>query len=307
MLSFEHAGKFILSDLTVHIPKGVAVGIIGASGAGKTTLLRLACGLLKPEQGEVYTLQKNPVEYRAWLGSRIGCLLERMPVLEAERSVADNFRELQIIHRMSKKAFLEEYVPLAEQFGIREYEQETVKSLSFGQRRRAELAAVLLHRPELLLLDEPTNGLDENAKTVLREVLQERMERGMTVVLTSHDMREVSEVCQRILLLEQGKMIYYGEKAPLLRRYAPMDVMKLSFTGTLPDMEDLPVEKYEVCGEELRLTYNSNYITASELLDVILRQTSVREVTIQKPSLEQVIFEIKAAGIKKTEEEGIES
>ena len=292
MLSFENVSKFIVSGFSLHIPQGVAVGLIGRSGAGKTTLLRLACGMLAPESGEVYTLQKNPVEKRSVLSRRIGCLLEKMPVLEEEESVADNLKRLQIVYRMSDREFEEEYGVLANTLGIREFEHSMVQGLSFGQRRRAELAAVLLHRPELLLLDEPTNGLDETAKQALQEVLQERVKQGMTLVFASHNMREVSGLCNRIVLLEKGKLLYYGEEGALLRKYAPMDKMRLKVDGVLPDMEDLPVGKYMLEGDELVLTYNSNHITASEILEELLKQTSVREVSIQKPDLADVIFAI---------------
>lgn len=293
MLTMEHVSKFILSDVTLHIPKGVAVGVIGASGAGKTTLLRLACGLLKPEAGEVYTLQQSPVEKRNLLGTRIGCLLERMPVLDEYGSVADNFRNLQIIHQLPEDVFIAEYESLKNRLGMEEFEHSPVKNLSFGQKRRAELAAVLLHRPELLLLDEPTNGLDENAKTALQELLQERIKNGMTVVLSSHNMREITGICNRIVVLEKGKLLYYGEEEALLRAYAPMDSMRLKISGRLPDMEDLPVANYVLVDEELVLSYNSNFVTASEILELLLKQTSVREVSIQKPDLAEVIFAIK--------------
>ncbi len=293
MLSFELVSKFIISGFSLHIPKGMAVGLIGPSGAGKTTLLRLASGVLAPESGEVYTLQKNPVKNRTALGPRIGCLLERMPVLEESVSVLDNLRNLQIVHRMSEKEFEEEYGSLAEAFGIREFEHSAVQGLSFGQKRRAELAAVLLHRPELLLLDEPTNGLDENAKQVLKEVLKERVRQGMTLVFSSHNMREISGICDRIVLLEKGELLYYGEEGALLQKYAPMDSMRLMLSGRLPDMDDLPLEKYVTEGEELVLTYNSNHISAPEILEELLKQTTVREVSIQKPDLSDVIFAIK--------------
>ena len=301
MLSFEQVSKFILSDVTLHIPKGVAVGIIGASGAGKTTLLRLACGLLAPEQGEVYTLQMCPVKKREVLGPRLGCLLDRMPLFDEYSSVADNFRNFQIIHRLSNAEFDAEYGFLAERFGIREFEHSLINSLSLGQRRRAELAAVLLHRPDLLLLDEPTNGLDENAKKALQEVLQERIEGGMTLVVASHTMREVSGICERIILLEQGKLLYYGEEKAFLQRYAPMDHMHMKIFGEIPDMEELPITKYRIEGEELVLSYNSNDVTAAEILEVVLKQTTIREVSIQKPDLTEVIFAIKSE--KSTTEE----
>ncbi len=305
MLGLEMVSKFILSNMTVHIPKGVAVGLIGASGAGKTTFLKLACGLLSPETGAVYTLGKNPLENRKLLGKRMGCLLEKMPLFDGERSVLDNLRELQIVHRMPEAEYSKEYRALAERFGIYNLEQELVKNLSFGQRRRTELVAVLLHRPELLLLDEPTIGLDETAKTMLREVLRERVQDGMTVVLTSHELREVTQVCQRIMVMEKGKLLYYGEEAALLRQYAPMDGMRLKLSGKLPDMEDLPVKQYIVEGEELLLRYNSNYVTAAEILETILRQTSVREITIKKPDLAEVIRNIESQGVLRREHHGV--
>ena len=289
MLDLELVSKFILSNITVHIPKGISVGLIGASGAGKTTFLKLACGLLSPERGNVYTFGKNPVENRSLLGKKMGCLLEKAPLFHGERSVLDNFRELQMVHRMPETEFLKEYRRLAECFDIGKLEQELVKNLSFGQRRMAELAAVLLHRPELLLLDEPTTGLDETAKTVLREILQERIQDGMTVVMTSHELQEVSRICQRIMVLKQGTQMYYGEEAALLRQYAPMDCMRLKLSGRLPDLEDLPVKQYTLSGEELKLRYNSNHVTAAEILEHVLRQTSVQEITIKKPDLAEVI------------------
>ena len=123
--------------------------------------------------------------------------------------------------------------------------------------------------------------------------MKERVQQGMTLVFSSHNMKEVSDICNRIILLEQGKLLYYGEESTLLRKYAPMDSMRLKIAGNIPDMEDLPLEKYVVEGDELVLTYNSNHITASEILEELLKQTSVREVSIQKPDLADVIFEIK--------------
>lgn len=303
MLTLEQVNKFVLSNVTVHIPKGVAVGVIGASGAGKTTFLKLACGLLSPEAGKVYTFGKNPVKQQKMLGKQVGCLLENMSLLNGEHSVLENFRERQIVYRMSEVEFSKEYRQLTERFGICTLEQELVKNLSFGQRRRVELAVTLLHRPELLLLDEPTIGLDERAKTVLREVLLERVQEGVSVVMTSHELREVSQICQRLIVLEKGTLLYYGEEAVLLRQYAPVDCMRLKLSGRLPDMEDLPLKQYVVAGEEVTLYYNSNYITAAEILENVLRQTSVGEITIKKPELTEVIRKIEQ-GVKGENREG---
>ena len=137
MVSFENVSKFILSDVSIHIPKGSAVGIIGASGAGKTTFMKLACGLLESDGGNVYTMGKNPVIHRRQLGRKMSCFFTGIPVLNEFRSVQDNFRDLQIVYQMSEAEFETEYSDLAGRLGFDAYEHISVKSLSLGQRRRA--------------------------------------------------------------------------------------------------------------------------------------------------------------------------
>ncbi|MBQ8326927.1 MAG: ABC transporter ATP-binding protein [Lachnospiraceae bacterium] len=292
MVSFENVSKFILSDVSIHIPKGSAVGIIGASGAGKTTFMKLACGLLEPDGGNVYTMGKNPVINRSQLGRKMSCFFTGIPVLNEFRSVRDNFKDLQIVYQISDTEFEPIYSDLATRFGFDAYEYTPVKSLSLGQRRRAELGAVLLQRPELLLLDEPANGLDENAKTIFRDILQERVKEGMTLLITSHDMKDISQMCDRIMVLNQGKMLFYGNKNTLMRKYAPMDIMIIQYEGAIPDLEDLPLSRFSFDRDMLSIVYNSNYITSAEILDLLIKKISIREVNVKKPGLEEVILEM---------------
>ena len=292
MVSFENVSKFILSDVSIHIPKGSAVGIIGASGAGKTTFMKLACGLLEPDGGNVYTMGKNPVINRSQLGRKMSCFFTGIPVLNEFRSVRDNFKDLHIVYQISDTEFEPIYSDLATRFGFDAYEYTPVKSLSLGQRRRAELGAVLLQRPELLLLDEPANGLDENAKTIFRDILQERVKEGMTLLITSHDMKDISQMCDRIMVLNQGKMLFYGNKNTLMRKYAPMDIMIIQYEGAIPDLEDLPLSRFSFDRDMLSIVYNSNYITSAEILDLLIKKISIREVNVKKPGLEEVILEM---------------
>lgn len=292
MVSFENVSKFILSDVSIHIPKGSAVGIIGASGAGKTTFMKLACGLLEPDGGNVYTMGKNPIINRSQLGRKMSCFFTGIPVLNEFRSVRDNFKDLQIVYQISDTEFEPIYSDLATRLGFDAYEYTPVKSLSLGQRRRAELGAVLLQKPELLLLDEPANGLDENAKTIFRDILQERVKEGMTLLITSHDMKDISQMCDRIMVLNQGKMLFYGNKNTLMRKYAPMDIMTIQYEGEIPDLEDLPLSRFSFDRDMLSIVYNSNYITSAEILDLLIKKISIREVNVKKPGLEEVILEM---------------
>ncbi len=161
-----------------------------------------------------------------------------------------------------------------------------------GQRRRAELGAVLLHTPKILLLDEPTIGLDENAKQAIYNILQEYISNGTTAVISSHDLTDISRMCQRIAVLNKGKLIYYGKKELLLKKFAPLDRMYIKLLETYPDLEDLPLERYFVENDLLTLFYNSNHITSAEILRTIISQTSIKEVTIKKGDLADIILKI---------------
>lgn len=297
MICFEHASKFVLSDVSIHIPVGMTVGLIGASGAGKTTFLKLACGLLLPEQGFVRTMRKDPVACRNELGVSMGAMLNDIPVLADDNSVKSNFDDLRIIYRMTEAAYKEEYRRLAEVLGFGEYEDETVNALSLGQRRRVELGALLLRHPKLLLLDEPTIGLDQTAKESLRMLLTERQKEGMTLVISSHDMGEISALCERIALLDHGMLTYYGDRELLLKRFAPMDTLEVILSGTLPDLEDLPLHSFTLNQNKLTLTYNSNHVSSAELLHHLLKKTSFTGVTTYKSELADVIKRIEKGEI----------
>lgn len=292
MICFEQVSKFILSGVNVHIPEGSSVGLIGASGAGKTTFLKLTCGLLLPEAGAVHTLRKPSVKCRRELAGALGVLLNDTPILGEYNTVESNFRDLQIIYHLSDASFRKEYAALSEALGFSAFEKETVKTLSLGQRRRAELGAVLLHHPKLLLLDEPTIGLDQNAKEALQALLLKRQQEGMTLVISSHDMEEISSHCERIVLLDKGKLTYYGNKELLLKQFAPLDTLEVTLAGPFPDLEDLPLQSYRLSQNKLSLTYNSNHVTSAELLRHLLKQTAISAVTTHKSELADVIRRI---------------
>ena len=292
MICFEHVSKFVLSDVSIYIPEGSSVGLIGASGAGKTTFLKLACGLLLPEEGFVRTMRKNPVTQRKKLGASMGAMLNNIPVLADYNSVKSNFNDLQIIYRMSEGRYKEEYRLLADALGFGAYENEAINALSLGQRRRVELGALLLRHPKLLLLDEPTIGLDQTAKENLRMLLAERQKEGMTLVISSHDMGEISALCERIALLDHGMLTYYGDRELLLKRFAPMDTLEVILSGPLPDLEDLPLHSFLLNQNKLTLTYNSNHVSSAELLHHLLKKTSFTGVTTYKSELADVIKRI---------------
>lgn len=288
MVDFVNVKKRILDGLSLHIPEGERVGLLGDPGCGKTTLLKLACGLLVPEGGSVRVLGRTPLDWRKDFHPVISAYFTGMPLLDPYDTVRQGFEMVRCMYRIPKKEFWEEYRELSKRLAFAAFEQEAVKELSLGQRVRAELSAALAVRPRLLLLDEPNAGLDENGKAALCDILAERGQQGLTVVTASSDMVGIAKLCTRFVLLKDGRAAFYGSEERLRSRFVPVDAMTVVFGGRLPDLEDLPVTRYKIDGNRLTLFYNSNHATAAEILKRLLAQTEVLEVKIQKPTLEHM-------------------
>jgi len=293
MINFENVGKYDLSDITLNIPRGEIVGVIGVSGAGKTTLIKLACGLLAPDSGRVWTLGRDPVKYRGKYASDVSTFIVGTPLLSKEDTVLQGFETIAAIYGLSKEHFRSRYSGLSEKLGFTERSEYRVKDLSLGQKMRAELGAALLYEPKLLLLDEPNVGLDENGKSALCDILKQDAADGMTVLLTSHDMASVSRICTRLAILDGGKLVFYGSLANLRSRYLPINRMTVHFGGRVPDLDDIPLLKYSIKGNSLTLEYNANHITAAEITALLLRQTEITGIDIHKPDLEELIMQIR--------------
>lgn len=293
LINFENVSCRVLKGISLNIPKGETVGLIGKSGAGKTTLIKLACGLLTPESGRIFTMGKNPASNRNLYREKLSAFITGTPLLCRDDTVLQGFQIIRCIYGISKNDFAKRYEELSARLDFSKYGGELVKNLSLGERMRAEIGAALIYDPELLILDEPNVGLDEIAKSALGELLSQRRGAGMTTLLSSHDMASVSKICSRLALLDKGKLVFYGSLENLRSRYTPIDTMTLKIGGRLPDLEDLPLKKYSINGGEISLSYNSNHITAAEILRTILRQTDVWEISIKKPELEGIISQLK--------------
>lgn len=294
MICFQNVGKFILKDVDIYIPKAVAVGIIGASGAGKTTLLKLVCGLLESDTGMVRTMGNNPVKERRQLSACLHAYFAEHFYFQEEETVRSQFQLMAALYSGDKSILREEYRMLEKQFCFSEYVDKTVKQLSLGQRRRVELAAALMGEAGLYVFDEATNGLDEQGKREFWKQLQRKKESGATILISSHNMEEIRQVCDRIILLEEGRVLYYGDRDGLIRRFAPIGRIEIRFEGRLPDMEDIPFVWYHIQQDVLQLAYNANHISAAEIIQRILRQTQIVKMNVRKQNLSDVIAAIEA-------------
>lgn len=288
MIIFENVDKFILSNINLHIPEGEVVGIVGLSGAGKTTLLKLACGLLQPDSGMVYVKRKKPVGNISQK-KQISAFFAGVPFLCRKDTLRENLEVLKCSYQIPNAQFSEDCRKLAKELRFEEFMEKRIYELSLGQRMRAELGAALIVRPEILFLDEPAIGLDANGKAAFRDILSEHISSGMTVLITSHDMVEISRMCSRIVVLNKGELLYYGSEKRLQGFFTQIHSLRLKVSGKYPDFQDLPITSYIQDGDMFILNYNAEYITSAEILHLILSQTNIEEVKVCKPNLESII------------------
>lgn len=302
-------------DLSFHISKGETVGLIGANGAGKTTLIRLIGGILSPDSGIVRVMNENPLggnrklsfnmgivfgiggafagKGRASFGFDVGSALGNSGNLEPELTVEHNFELIRAIYRISKKDYNRRFEELSATLDIKSFLNFRVNQLSLGQRMRVELASVLLYEPELLILDEPFIGIDVVAKEAIRKKLQQLAnDRNMTIILSTHNVEEIERICDRVVFLDKGKMIYSGGFERIKYTYGKSHSMTVEVSDKIPDLQDLPVEKYCVDNNKLTIWYDASVINSRSITKFLISQCSISDLLIHKPTLEEIIKQI---------------
>lgn len=292
---FYHKSKksektiYAVNQVSLHIPKGEVTAVIGVSGAGKTSLLKLICGLLKPDCGMLRVMDVNPITKRKSIAYKIGTLFSNHTCLNESETVETNFQLIKIIYRLDSVQYEKDKERLVLLFQIQEILQEKVINLSLGQRRRVELIGLFLISAELLILDEPCIGLDAVAKQAFEHEIERQKNMGVTIMISSHNMGDIDSLCSRFILMNEGKVTYYGNKQELYRLFQPIDRMRVEYNKQIPNLQDLPVKSYTFDDNVMNLTYNTNSISAAEILRTLMKCLNIQEVNIQKPSLEQVI------------------
>ena len=292
MVICDKVNKFILHDVDLHIPQGVTLGIIGASGAGKTTFLKLISGLLKPDGGVVRSCRNDPVENKNGFLERISVLFADIPVFDERLSIIDCLEEIRIMYGMKQRDFDERLDHISKTLGFTEYLLTKSKQLSLGQKRRAELGLTFLRDADLYIFDEPNIGLDQNAKAAFYKLIEEKKREGKTILVSSHDMEDISKIADRVLLLEKGEVVFYGSKEELYKRLAPMEESFVELDGQLPDLSDLELDRYVVENGRMKIRYNSNHVSSKEVLERICKTSRVKSVTVRRANLGESIKKI---------------
>jgi ABC-2 type transport system ATP-binding protein len=287
-------------DVSFTIAAGEMVGFIGPNGAGKTTTLKMLAGLLHPTRGSAQVLGFVPWQRAPDYLRRISMVLGNKSQMMWDIPPLDTFRVLGKIYGVPAAVLNETVAELTDLLAMSALLTKPVRNLSLGERMKCELVAALIHRPAVLFLDEPTLGLDVSMQRRLRCFIAEYNQRtGATVILTSHYMADVVELCERVILIHNGELLYDGSLPALSARLAPFKLIRLTFDagkGTPPMAESLPPETTVMEQNIGQLTLRVPRRDTSAITAHLLNTFSIVDLSVENPPLEAVIDQIYQEG-----------
>jgi ABC-2 type transport system ATP-binding protein len=278
--------------IDLDVRQGEFVAFLGPNGAGKTTTLKLLSGVINPTAGEARVLGYVPWLRENAYRRRFALVMGQKNQLWWDLPAAESFRLHQQIYRIDADAFQRTHDELVDLLGVRHLLNQPVRELSLGERMKMELSAALLHSPEVLFLDEPTIGLDVVAQHNIQRFLKHYQEaRKITILLTSHYMKDVAALCRRVLVINHGLIVYDGSLEGIIDRFSSHKVLTLLFSnGQLPSDFALYGQVVELAEPRAKLRVDRQRI--AEVLSMILANYTLEDVSVEDPPLEEVIANV---------------
>jgi ABC-2 type transport system ATP-binding protein len=293
LLAREYRDVRAVDGVSFRLEAGEVVGYIGPNGAGKSTTIKMLTGILVPSGGRIVVDGRVPHQQRVEHARRIGVVFGQRTQLWWDLPTIESFELLRHIYRIPEarwRANLREFVELLD---IGPFLETPVRQLSLGQRMRADLVAALLHEPAILFLDEPTIGLDIVAKERIRQFLAHiNRERGVTVILTTHDLGDSERLCSRVVLIDHGHVIYDGALETLRQRFGQQRTLVVDFDQ---EMNGIQIENAAVVrreGPRIWLRFDRTVTTAAALIADLAAHYRIRDLTVEEPEIEGVVREI---------------
>jgi len=282
-----------LDGVSFSIREGEMLGYIGPNGAGKSTTVKVLGGILVPDSGKCTVMGRTPWNERVAHVKTIGAVFGQKTQLWWDLPVVESFDLLRDIYGVSQEEHKRVCGELIEILELQPLLGTPVRQLSLGHRMRCDLAASLLHSPRILFLDEPTIGLDAPAKLAVRDFLRKlNQEKGVTVLLTTHDLDDIEALCERVLLINHGRILHDGTMLELRRRVTSEKrvILDLADGGQAFSDPDARVIRQE--GKRITLGFDPEKITATALLSRLTANHPVRDLTVENPPIEEIIAHI---------------
>ena len=281
-------------DVSFTLPAGEMLAFIGPNGAGKSTTIKMLAGILYPSGGQANVLGFTPWTERRRMAYHIGSVFGQKPQLWYHLPAEDTFSLFAQIYEVPRDKYRARRAFLVEAFQIGDLLQTPVRKLSLGQRMKCEIAASLLHSPEIIFLDEPTIGLDVVAKQQIRAAIRTLNEQdGTTIFLTSHDAGDIESLCKRVIVINHGGIIFDGRTSALKRRYLRRKVLDVRFAEALDApfaMPGVTVLKQGTYG--VKLEFDSRSVPVEQVVQQVMATKPCNDINIADPPMEEIIRQI---------------
>ena len=285
----EHTKIHAVSDLSFHIDDGEIVGFIGPNGAGKSTTIKMMSGILTPTKGCVLIDGRDISKHRKEVVRNIGVVFGQRSQLNWDLRLGESFELLKHIYQIDQSDYDRTIDDLDSILGIREIIDKPVRQMSLGQRMKGDLVASMLHSPGVLFLDEPTIGLDVSAKYALRKFIKEiNKTRRTTVILTTHDLGDIQELCERLIIINHGVMMEDGRLSEIVDRIAPYKTLVVEYYDESAPEHDR-CEMTEHSGNVAKYRFVKNEVTAAEIIADLSRIKTIKDVSIEEAGIDDII------------------
>ena len=282
-----------VDGVSFSIERGAMVGYVGPNGAGKSTTVKMLTGILVPSGGRVRVAGVEPARQRIALARRIGVVFGQRVQLWWDLPLQDSFELLRHVYRVPADRHRRNLDAFVERLEMAPFLATPVRQLSLGQRMRGELTAAMLHDPEILFLDEPTIGLDVVAKARVRNFLAEmNRERGVTVLLTTHDLADIERLCERMLIIDHGRVIYDGGIEELVALHGAERTLVVDLAEPAPPLELDGARAERVDGPRQWLRFRREELSAAELIAAVAERAAIVDLAIEEPDIEDVVARI---------------
>ena len=283
-----------VDGISFGVKPGEFVGYVGENGAGKSTTIKMLTGILVPSSGTVTVNGIVPYEDRKANAMKIGVVFGQRTQLWWDLPVRESFEMLRVIYRVARPDFSEMLKRLSGALDLGPLINMPVRKLSLGQRMRCDLTASLLHRPGVLFLDEPTIGLDVLAKENIRSFLAElNKKEGTTILLTTHDMNDIEQLCKRLILLDRGRIIFDDDTEALKGKFVREKLIEVEFhhhVGSMPELTELTLERED--GNKKWLRFQNQDKGIGEVIGKLATLYPVKDISVREPSVESIIRSI---------------
>lgn len=297
-VSREYREVHAVEDLDLEIESGEMIGYIGPNGAGKSTTVKMLTGILEPSSGRIEVAGLDPHRNRKQNAMNIGVVFGQKTQLWWDLPVKESFRLLKEIYEVSDEDYEQRMEEFDDVLQLDEFMETPVRKLSLGQKMRCELAAAFLHHPPIVYLDEPTIGLDVAVKERIRKFIKKmNAEEDTAVMLTTHDIGDIEDLCDRIVVLDEGRKIYDGQLDALVDRFSSRRLLLeiASDEGIELDLDG--ITEIEATDDGIEITFDREVLSASGLMGAVMERYEVNDFHLKEPDIETVIKKIYNEGL----------